>query len=1036
MQSGDKVRLIANPARIGILGNETDGPPHRLRILVTFLDGAEEFVLPSTLERFESKSLRPYDCIMQGRFSGEDDLRGAITFHRLSGKLANLIYSLNTTNTQFFAYQFKPVLQFLDSPCNGILIADEVGLGKTIEAGLIWTELRARLDAKRLLVVCPAMLREKWRDELANRFGVHAEIVDSGEILKRLQSAKERPQEAFALIASMQGLRPPKSYKKSSGSSAKLARFLEDSEVDEPLLDMVVVDEAHYLRNKSTQTNRLGRLLRPAAASLVMLSATPIQLRSSDLFNLLNLIDEDAFPYESSFQFSLEANAPIVRLRDRVLAGAITREDFIAGLDEALAARFFTDNEQITFLRQNAPSDLRLSDPKGRAELADQLDRINPLSKVVTRTLKRDVQEGRVVRAPHAIKAVMSKCEEVFYEHVTEAVREYCTKKSVTTGFLLTIPQRQMSSCMAAACRTWHRNHAPVEQAELEETIYDLQGDLMEDSAPEVGDMGSLLSALVQIAHEVGNYESLKKHDSKYAELVKNLRIYWAGHPGKKVVLFAFYRQTLAYLQERLREDGYDSVVVQGGMDKHEALKRFEDASGPNILLSSEVASEGVDLQFSSLVINYDLPWNPMRIEQRIGRIDRIGQEAKRIMIWNFMYSDTIDERVYDRLLERLEIFTRALGSMEGVLGDQIRHLTEDLLTHKLTPEEESQRINQARLAIENTQRQQELLEAEATQLIAHSEFIQNKVRAARELGRFIRGEDLLSYVRDFLTQHYSGTRFTPTDRVSMEFEVELSTQARVELAAFIELHRLQGRTQILSPRAKPLLFENRQGSPSYQFERVTQDHPLIRFVTERLRHSGRSPARFPVSAIELPAFQLQGFEPGVYVFGVYRWTVSGVRDIERLEYVVRPFKGEAFIDGEQAEHMVNTAALEGFQWLGVANEIDTCVAANFFDACRDQLEDRFDEFQGAQGREDRDRLKMMKKALQSHMDKQVETQNATIQRYRDSRDEKNMRMIPAVEGKLKKLRKRFQERIAELEIKGLGSADKNFVSGGVIRLL
>jgi superfamily II DNA or RNA helicase len=1040
MKPGDKVRLIANPARIGILGNETDGPAHRLRVLVTFLDGSEDFVMPSTLEKFESKPLRPYDCIEQGRFSGEDDLRAAITFHRLSGKLANLIYSLNTTNTQFFAYQFKPVLQFLDSPCNGILIADEVGLGKTIEAGLIWTELRARLDAKRLLIVCPAMLREKWHDELSNRFGVQADLVDAGGLLKKLQAVRERPQDGFALITSMQGLRPPRGFNNPEqtrqSSAAKLARFLEDAVVDEPLLDMVIVDEAHYLRNKGTQTNLLGRLLRPVTSSLVMLSATPIQLRSSDLFNLLNLLDEDAFPFESSFQYSLEANAPIVRLRDRVLAGPITEADFVSGLDEALDARFFEDNEQLTFLRQNAPSNEQLADPKGRAELADQLDRINPLSKVLTRTLKRDVQEGRVVRAPYAIKATMSVSESAFYEQVTDAVREYCAKRAVSTGFMLTIPQRQMSSCMAAACRAWHRKHDALGQEELEETLYDLQGDLMEDVSPEVDDMGSLLSALVDISREVGNYQALKLNDSKYAELVKNLRSYWADNPGKKIVLFAFYRQTLAYLAERLREDCYDSVLVQGGMDKHEALKRFRDPSGPNILLSSEVASEGVDLQFSSLVINYDLPWNPMRIEQRIGRIDRIGQEAERIMIWNFMYADTIDERVYDRLLDRLDIFTRALGSMEGILGEQIRELTQELLTHKLTPEEESQRINQAHLAIENTHRQQEQLEAEATQLIAHSDFIQNKVRAAKELGRYIRGEDLLSYVRDFLNENYTGSRFLPTDRHPMEYELELSIQARVEFAGFIELHRLQGRSQLLSSRAKPLLFENRQGSPSYTFERVTQDHPLIRFVTERLRQEGKGPAKFPVSAIELPAFEVQGFESGIYVFGVYRWTVSGTRDIERLEYVVRPFQCECFIDGEHAEHLVNTAALAGSQWLGVTNELDTVAAAGYFDACRDQLDEHFHDFQSAQGREDRDRLKMMKKALQSHLDKQAERLASTIQGYRASGDERRMRLIPAVEGKLKKLRKKFQERIAELDLKGRGSADKNFVTGGVIRLL
>lgn len=141
------------------MGNDPDGPAHLQRVLVMFLDGGEDFVSPSTLESVESKRLSPYDCIEQGRFSGADDLRAAITFHRLSGMLASLIYSLNTTNTQLLAYQFKPVLQLLDSPCNGILIADEVGLGKTIEPGLIGTELRACLDALYYRAVVRTRLR-------------------------------------------------------------------------------------------------------------------------------------------------------------------------------------------------------------------------------------------------------------------------------------------------------------------------------------------------------------------------------------------------------------------------------------------------------------------------------------------------------------------------------------------------------------------------------------------------------------------------------------------------------------------------------------------------------------------------------------------------------------------------------------------------------------------------------------------------------------------------------------------------------------
>jgi SNF2 family DNA or RNA helicase len=1038
MQPGDKVRLIANPGRVGILGNETDGPPHRLRLLVNFLDGDEQFVLAGALEKVEKESLGPYDLIARGRYGRAADLRGAITYYRLSGKLANLIYSLNTTNTQFLPYQFKPVLQFLDSPSNGILIADEVGLGKTIEAGLIWTELRARQDARRLLVICPAMLCEKWKRELSDRFGVQAEIVDAQELHTRLEATRQRPQDAFALIASMQGTRPPKGWsdkeEPSQAATAKLARFLEDAELDAPLADLVVIDEAHYLRNQETQTHRFGMLLRPVTQSMVMLSATPMQLRNRDLFNLLHLLDEDAFPFEYTFDQSLRANAPIVLLRDRVLNSTVTRADFVEALNDALGERFFDDNEQLEFLRSNPPSDDTLASPRGRSEIADQLDRISPLTKVVTRTLKRDVQENRVERLPKVIKATMSSVEAEFYAQVTERVREFCEQLEIGEGFMLTIPQRQMASCMAAACQGWIDKVGKGSNGEMAETVYEIYGG--EDPPTERANLGPLLRELVSIARSMGDCQALFDNDTKYQSLVKNLRNYWSRYPGKKVVLFSFYRNTLHYLSKRLKSDGFDSVVVHGGMDKQEALDRFERPSGPNILLSSEVAAEGVDLQFSSLVVNYDLPWNPAKIEQRIGRIDRIGQEESQILIWNLVYEDTVDDRVYERLLERLTTFRQALGSMEAVLGDEIRELAYELLSHKLTPQQELDRINRTSVTIETNCRQQELLEAEATHLIAHGEFIQNKIRAADELGRYIRGDDLFAYVKDFLDRSYSGTRMLAFNGNPLETRLELSTEGRVHFNEFLQTNRLFGRTAILSTSPPVLLFDNKLGKTKAGVEKVTQDHPLVRFVAEKLKASGAGPGYFPVSAVELIANTTTSHAPGIYVYFVMRWSVSGSRDIERLEYLVKGLDNNVLVDGDAAELMVNTAALEGRDWLGAAMSVDSQTAASLQDACRAELEDRFREFVAAQKREDADRIRLMVRSLEHHLESKKRKSQELIARYSASGDGRRVRMIPAEQGRLKKEMQRVEGRIAELRLKEDLKAHDSAVSGGVIRII
>jgi len=1038
MQPGDKVRLIANPGRVGILSSETDGPAHRQRVLVHFRDGDEQFVLAGSLEKVEKAAAGPYQLMAAGQYGRASDLRGAITFYRLSGKLANLIYSLNTTNTQFLPYQFKPVLQFLDSPSSGILIADEVGLGKTIEAGLIWTELRARQDARRLLVLCPAMLTDKWKMELADRFGVTADVVDASELRTRLESVRDRKHEGFALIASMQGLRPSRGWndtdEPSQSSSAKLARFLDECELDEPLLDLIIIDEAHYLRNQDTQTYRLGALLRPVTLSMVMLSATPIQLRNRDLFNLLHLLDEDAFPYEWSFDQSLTANAPIVRLRDQVLAGTVDVSAYVEALNEALQGRYFEDNQQLEFLRDNAPSRETLASARGRSELADLLDRVNPLTKAVTRTLKRDVHENRVQREPVVLKVHLTAEERWFYDQVTSAVRNYCESLVMSEGFMLTIPQRQMTSCLAAACAGWRSRANEVDELGDQETAFEIYGDA-EDTVSRKKNMGPLLKELVTIAHSVGDFQALQDGDSKYKELFKNLQEYWRVYPGKKIVLFSFYKATLRYLAKRLGDAGIQSVVIHGGMDKQEALTRFATKSGPNILLSSEVASEGVDLQFSSLVINYDLPWNPARIEQRIGRIDRIGQEESKILIWNFVYADTVDDRVYEMLDRRLNTFRQSLGSMEAVLGEKIRTLGYELLSHKLTPAQEKKRIDAAGVAIETINRQQQQLESEATQLIAHGDFIQNKVKAAHELGRFIRGEDLLSFVRDFLIREYEGTRLIASLGAPLEFSLELSVQARVEFSDFLQVQRLHGRTAILSATTPRLLFENCLGKSNRGVERITQDHPLVRFVADRLMHSSNGNVYFPVSALELSKHTV-GLNVDVYVYTVARWSFSGSRDIERLEYMAVSLSTGRRLDGDAAESLVTKAALEGSDWVSAGGEVDAAEAAKLQDQCRAVLEERFVEFREAHRREDSDRIRLMVKSLESHLQKKKTKSDDLVSAHKCSGNPKRIRMIPAEQGRLKKETLRVDQRIAELNHRAEITSQDGAVSSGVIRVI
>jgi len=166
------------------------------------------------LEPFQPEE-KPTESLIKGTLGGYQDFLRLITQQRLSRSvpLRNNIYAFNASRTRFFPYQFKPLIKFLDSPDHRLLICDEVGLGKTIEAGLIWTELRSRYEDRRLMVLCPAVLREKWRAELHKRFGIDAEVLNANQALEKFRKvAAEDSYASFAIICSMQGMRPRRNW--------------------------------------------------------------------------------------------------------------------------------------------------------------------------------------------------------------------------------------------------------------------------------------------------------------------------------------------------------------------------------------------------------------------------------------------------------------------------------------------------------------------------------------------------------------------------------------------------------------------------------------------------------------------------------------------------------------------------------------------------------------------------------------------------------------------------------------------------------
>jgi len=921
VKSGIRVRLKGDPGRVGVVTDKKREREGLVYWQVQFPDLAQ-YVPEDQLEQLPDGAEDPLDLLAEGKLGRAIDLRRTLTHVRLGGRLANLLYSMETTNTDFLAYQFKPIIKFLNSPTKGILIADEVGLGKTIEAGLLWTELRSRYDYRRLLVLCPAFLRLKWKRELAKRFGVEATITDAKGTLEALQRAStDGMNYGYAIIASMQGLRPMKGWDQESTKEKRVqnqfARFLQKQEYSEPLVDLLIVDEAHYLRNpdpkKRKKTSILGELLRNVSDNIVLLSATPIHLRSQDLYQLLNIVDEATFNQPRVFDEILKANAPLVKARDAVMNNKITSAELVDLLREAQNHSFLKESKQLKALIENPPSDSDLMKVPRRLELTYQLETINLSGHVLTRTRRRDVEEHHVQRVATPEAIPMSPDEQEFYNQVTQAIRKLCKKHSKHEGFLLMTPQRQMSSSMPAALRDWQNRGGEIVDNANEDI-----GEIVEE---EEVTHGFIVDELIRIASHITSLEDLWKNDSKYNRF-RALVVdeYLRKNPKAKVVVFSYFRATLDYLHERLTNEGIQSIVLKGGIEqgKDEVIDIFEKEDGPNILLSSEVGSEGIDLQFASILINYDLPWNPMRVEQRIGRIDRIGQKSSKIWIWNLFYDDTIDARIYQRLYERIKIFEESIGGLEPILGDAIRKLSIDLLREELTPEQEVARIEQTTIALENRRQQEESLEQEAVHLVKYGDYILNQVKAARELHRWVNGHDIELYVIEFFNYYYTGCEFRQVSNINTEYEISLTNDAKIALESFIKSKGLKQKTVLTQndPRPVKCRFENKVIVDSKgNVEIINQVHPIVRFVNENIDRGKEF--YHPTVAIQLlRQGALDSFHPGLYVFTVQKWTAQGLQDIEQLFYAAAPVDGtNDILSKEQAEVLVTTALNFGVDW-------------------------------------------------------------------------------------------------------------------------
>lgn len=1036
-EKGTEVRRIDNPGKLGATTGQVRARGSISYYGVRWRDGTNDYVAEDQLELISTaQSDDPYGVIESGRFGRAEDLRRSLTHVHLSGRLANLVYSMGVTNTEFFAHQYKPLLTLLESPADGLLIADEVGLGKTIEAGIIWTELRAREDMRRLLIVCPAMLREKWRSELKNRFGIDASIVNAANLADELRNSSSfGPSKAW--IASYQALRPPKSWKPTAESTGKrlsgrsvLANLLDENATDDPLIDLVVFDEAHYMRNPESAAHTLGEMLREVSHHRVLLSATPINLANEDLYHLLRLCDPDHFQYPSSFREMLAANRPLVLARDAALRRNSRSEEIIEHVKAAASSELLANSRQLASILEDPPTQERLQSAEYRAELASSLERVNLLGHVVTRTRKRDVQLERPRREVTPEKVPMTEAERKFYTYVTEVTRDYAWRRGISDGFLLATPQRQVCSCPAAFARAWLGGDSTLVEDMAELVLEDMEEG--EDES-ELEDISATLKEFL-LANRPRDVDAaeLERSDSKFARLLDVLSDYFADNPVEKVILFSSFRATAHYLAERLSSAGMKSMLLWGNMreSKQDLINEFRDRPELRVLVSTEVAAEGVDLQFCRLLVNYDLPWNPMRVEQRIGRIDRLGQKSKVIYIWNLFYQETIDERILGRLLTRLKVFEEALGEPEPVIGETIQRLESKLLTSKLTPEEEEAEIERARLALENVRLRQDELEKNAAQMIAHGGLVLDRIAAAKELSRRVTESDLIIYVRDFLSRHAPGHQFAQLDDINL-YSIQLPMGMAAELDEFCRRTGQIGQTMLGSGLPRTCKFLNSVTTVGGRaWEPIHQFHPLIRFIGEKLARLDE--AFYPVVAVKLQSKFGLDVSAGDYMFAIRKWTFKGVKEEEWLQVAACDLRSQEILADDLAEGLVNAARLHGTDWLEAANLVQLDEIAERLDQLEVHLAEAYGRASKRKQDENSDRLMFQLHGIEQHLANRLRVLQATRNRHEELGRHS---LAKATQGRIDKLAARMGLKREQVLQRERVIPDHVLVCAGLLRL-
>ena len=494
------------------------------------------------------------------------------------------------------------------------ILADDVGLGKTLEAGMIIRELKSRGLVSRILVVCPTGLVTQWASEMQEKFHEKFQVIlpSDYDTIRRLTDNDDVYGQFDQVISPMDSIKPIEKH--AGWSEEKVEKYNEERiySIINSGWDLIIIDEAHRVAGSSGEVARykLGNLLAQASPYLLLLSATPHNGKTEPFLRLIRLLDADAFPNAKS----------------------IVREQ---------VAPFLIRTEKREAIDNN-----------GNLLFKNRIMHLVTISWDDRNNMQRELYE--------MVGSYVAKT-------YNKALRN--RKKNMCLIFLLIIMQRMVTSSTAAIRQSLERRlNVLLEQRTCvgnlrEEDLDELNiEDGVEDALEAISlDMELEIEELKQII-SLAKQAQFQNQDAKVEPLLNEIDAILSEDRTQKVIIFTEFVATQTYLQELLVNRDYTVTILNGGMsidERNAAMQEFKTST--SIFISTDAGGEGLNLQFANIIINYDLPWNPMKIEQRCGRVDRIGQQRD-VHIYNFIVGETVENRVREVLEEKLSVILKEMG--------------------------------------------------------------------------------------------------------------------------------------------------------------------------------------------------------------------------------------------------------------------------------------------------------------------------------------------------------------------------------------